>query len=58
MFATKSDAVAWVNDFAKDANIEAKRIGKYWGIYDADGFCLSDEQIAEIESVAKPEVRE
>jgi hypothetical protein len=58
MFATKKDAEAWVRDFGKGLNLSVNRYIKYWEIYDAAGFALSDEKIAAIESMDKPEVRE
>ena len=52
MFATKKDVVSWINDFANGLQLEPVKRGHYWGIKDADGFCLSEERIGEIEAGA------
>lgn len=49
MFATKKDAVSWISYFGGDLQLEPRKQGAYWRIYDADGFALTDERIANIE---------
>lgn len=49
MFSTKKDAVNWINSFAGGLQLEAKKYGSYWRIYDADGFIVSEERINSIE---------
>ena len=51
MFSTKIDVVNWINDFAGGLQLEPIKEGKFWRIYDADGFRLSEEQIAKIEAL-------
>lgn len=50
MFATKQDAINWIKDFSKGLQLEPRRHGKYWAIYNSEGIMLSDAKIAEIET--------
>jgi hypothetical protein len=49
MFATKQNAINWINDFSNGLQLEARKYGKHWRIYDSDGFMLSEQRIGEIE---------
>ena len=49
MFSTKQCAINWINDFSNGLQLEARKHGKYWVIYDADGFMLSEQRTGEIE---------
>lgn len=49
MFATENDAVQWIKAFANGLQLEHRKRGNYWRIYDADGMILTEERIWRIE---------